>query len=704
MTDILKKFLLDDARRFGSAGRFVGLAAFGKHPGWDDHVEDLGLESDSLNQAKIAFYVNGIGGQIDSGAWEKLDPAQQLPGFKHLFLWERSGQFLLGRLWSSSDGKGRKRYPMVVCLHFIGVSLRWALAQGLPVLAELEDKIRNTNSAEDVRSLLNAKRSALRAALPSAESGGEYAPVSPDALSRILHPGGDPNYQGFLRVLYQMDGQFKTFAGGNRTRTGQARPQQIRVPSAADSPEQVFLFWTRFFLTKVDPSTPLLLCLPLDEHWVDITAGDPESHEFFSLRASPKAVPLVSEVPYTLDGNFLTGARTFLDAFQRGETTTPPSVQPAQAEKPSTPSKGGLLKWLGVGCVLILGIAAAVVFSRKGLKSPSTQTAGDAPVTNAQPAVAASKPSVPEQPPPLAIQPAAKPPEPAKPVQVASAAKPVATNPPASATIQKETTSEKPIEPVAVVKPPPAAASLPAPAPNEVATTPSPAPSVPKSSDLNPALNHSSEVAVTPTPTAPVAAPPTPAPAPESTPTVAVVSPAASSSPAPSSVMTNTVGMVFVLMPSGLWVQKFEITWAEYARVMAGSNNDPRMPVNRVSWDDANEFCRRLTERESSTLKGKVYSLPSVKQWEEFRAGQKLEDLPSGSLKKSSQAPSAVTETATNNLGLFGVLGNVWEWTLDDGADNKKLQKGGEYGNTNYDRSVAHDLARPLSGFRCVLK
>jgi hypothetical protein len=53
--------------------------------------------------------VNGIGGQIDSGAWEKLEPAQQLPDFNHIFVWQRSGQILVGRLWSSSDGKGGTR-------------------------------------------------------------------------------------------------------------------------------------------------------------------------------------------------------------------------------------------------------------------------------------------------------------------------------------------------------------------------------------------------------------------------------------------------------------------------------------------------------------------------------------------------------------------------------------------------------------------
>ena len=139
MSDFFKKFLLEDPRKLSAAGRYVGLAAFGKHPGWDDHVEDLGLETQSLILAKTILYVNGIGGQIDSGAWEKLDATQQVPAFNHIFVWQRSGQFLLGRLWSSSDGKGRTRYPMVVCAHFAGVTLGWALKQGLPVLADLAE-------------------------------------------------------------------------------------------------------------------------------------------------------------------------------------------------------------------------------------------------------------------------------------------------------------------------------------------------------------------------------------------------------------------------------------------------------------------------------------------------------------------------------------------------------------------------------------
>src|SRR6266850_5449444 len=385
MTDLLRKFLLDDLRRLSPNGRFVGLAAFGKHPGWDDHVEDLGLETDSLNHAKTAFYVNGIGGQIDSGAWEKLDSTQQLAGFKHLFLWQRSGQIILGRLWSSSDGKGRKRYPMVVCLHFAGLTLRWALMLGLPALAELEEQIQKTNSAEEVRSILNRKRASLREGLNLADARGEYAPVSPEALHKILHPATDSNSQGFLRVLYQMQSQFRNFAPGifnSRVRTGTIRAQQIRVLSAGENPEQTFLFWTRFFLTQMDSSVPLLMCLPVDEHWVDITAGDPESHEFFALRASPKAVPLVSEVPYTLDEDFLSKARAFLNSFERGETSTlnVTAEQPATAGS-AAPSKGGWLKWLGVGVVVIAAAIAGIVLLGKGKQPANNQAV--APASNA---------------------------------------------------------------------------------------------------------------------------------------------------------------------------------------------------------------------------------------------------------------------------------------------------------------------------------
>ncbi len=356
MTDFLKRFLLEEPRRFSSSGRFAALAAFGKHPGWDDHIEDLGLETESLNLAKTTLYVNGIGGQIDSGAWEKLDAAQQLPAFQHIFVWQRCGQTLLGRMWSSSDGKGRKRYPMVVCLHFMGVTLAWALQRGLPVLAELEQGCLQTNSAADVRALLARKRADLREALPAGNGKGDYAPVSPEVLRRILHPAGDANPDAFLRVLYQVHSQFAGFAPGNfsvRANPTAVRVQQIRVPRVEENPEQALLFWTRFFSVFLDPNVPALLTLPERAAWADVTAGQPESHEMFCLRATPKAVPLVSEVPYQLEDEFRKKASAFLETFERGETARPDLESTAASG--TRAGGGGFLKWLAFGLIVGLG-------------------------------------------------------------------------------------------------------------------------------------------------------------------------------------------------------------------------------------------------------------------------------------------------------------------------------------------------------------
>ena len=100
----------------------INLAAFGKHPGWDDHIPGIGLETEGLANLKQLLYVTGIGGQIDSGGWEKLEAGKRLEGFDHTFLWQRQGQLLLGRLWSSTDRKGRAKYPMVICVESQGIS------------------------------------------------------------------------------------------------------------------------------------------------------------------------------------------------------------------------------------------------------------------------------------------------------------------------------------------------------------------------------------------------------------------------------------------------------------------------------------------------------------------------------------------------------------------------------------------------------
>src|SRR6266481_7385088 len=114
--------------------------------------------------------------------------------------------------------------------------------------------------------------------------------------------------------------------------------------------------------------------------------------------------------------------------------------------------------------------------------------------------------------------------------------------------------------------------------------------------------------------------------------------------------MTNTIGMVLVSMPAGIWVGKYEVTQGEYRKVMwsnpSKSIND-RQPVERVTWSAANAFCQKLTEKERAKLPaGSAYSLPTQKQWEEFAAGQKFENVSS----QLAAGPSIVGQGSANKF------------------------------------------------------
>jgi formylglycine-generating enzyme required for sulfatase activity/RES domain-containing protein len=91
-----------------------------------------------------------------------------------------------------------------------------------------------------------------------------------------------------------------------------------------------------------------------------------------------------------------------------------------------------------------------------------------------------------------------------------------------------------------------------------------------------------------------------------------------------------------------------------------------RRPVERVSWFDAQEFCRRLSQRT-----GRTYTLPSESQWEyACRAGTTTPYAFGTTLsqRQANVASSGTTEVGSfpaNAWGLHDMHGNVWEWCLD---------------------------------------
>jgi hypothetical protein len=300
----------------------VYLAAFGKHPGWNDHLDDQGLDTSELINAKRLLYVQGISQNIDAGAWENLDPqdpnaplaaVSRLDQFLHDFLWHMptpDGPVLLaGRLWSSSDGKGRSKYPMVLCTQITALPDRFASQVALPFLVKVHEQCVAATTADAVQQTIQTQRDALRARMKDAPANDLLTARQLAAVARhddmcSSDPGSSSRGGaggGFHRIIYQFVKAMSAFR--LHAANGTKRPEQVRVPTCGMCPADALLFWLRLSLTLLDPATSLLLLAPDQPRapWVDLIAGEPSPANLFCIKAGPKNLPFTSDIPYTLD-------------------------------------------------------------------------------------------------------------------------------------------------------------------------------------------------------------------------------------------------------------------------------------------------------------------------------------------------------------------------------------------------------------------
>ena len=123
-----------------------------------------------------------------------------------------------------------------------------------------------------------------------------------------------------------------------------------------------------------------------------------------------------------------------------------------------------------------------------------------------------------------------------------------------------------------------------------------------------------------------------------------------------------------VTVPKAFAVGKYEVTQAEWRSVMGNNPSNfkgDRNPVERVSWNDAKDFVRKLSART-----GKQYRLLSEAEWEyAARAGTTTKYHWGNQFDGGKTANGSETEPVgsygANAYGLHDMHGNVWEWTED---------------------------------------
>ena len=131
-----------------------------------------------------------------------------------------------------------------------------------------------------------------------------------------------------------------------------------------------------------------------------------------------------------------------------------------------------------------------------------------------------------------------------------------------------------------------------------------------------------------------------------------------------------------VRISRGFWMGKYEVTQGEWEAVMDSNpssfkNCGARCPVERVSWEDVQEYIRKLNGLQSGS--GNVYRLPTEAEWEyAARAGTGTTLLGYTATTEIAWCDSnsdgrthPVGQKRGNAWGLHDMLGNVREWTAD---------------------------------------
>ncbi len=152
-----------------------------------------------------------------------------------------------------------------------------------------------------------------------------------------------------------------------------------------------------------------------------------------------------------------------------------------------------------------------------------------------------------------------------------------------------------------------------------------------------------------------------------------------------------------VTLTKGFWLGKYEVTQAQWKSVMGNNpswfKGDNR-PVECVSWEDCQEFIRKLNAMPEIVKSGLVFRLPTEEEWEyACRAGATGKycnlaggrEITSDTLGEgawygvnSGDKTHPVGHKKPNALGLYDMHGNVWEWTQTSDGD-LRVYRGGSW-------------------------